>query len=156
MSAMYPMMLSIHSGMRWLVLISLIYTIIRAYSGFNKNLEYGKLDGIAKTVTVIMAHLQLIIGFGIYFMSPFVKSILHPVVGINPYNENSIFYAFIHPIAMIGSIVAITIGSAKARRMELDSAKFRVILVWFGIGLFLALVLIPWSFYPIVGRPFIR
>lgn len=156
MSPMYPMMLSIHSGMKWIVLLSLIYTVFRSYNGYTKNLEFGKADGMARMLTVIFAHLQLVFGFGIYFMSPFVKAVLHPEVGVNPYNENSIFFAFIHPIAMIGSIVAITIGSAKSRRMELDSAKFRVLLVWFGIGLFLALVLIPWSFYPIVGRPIFR
>jgi hypothetical protein len=57
---------------------------------------------------------------------------------------------------MLTAIVLITIGSAKAKRKKQDRDKFRVIALWYTIGLLLILSSIPWAFSPLVSRPYLR
>jgi hypothetical protein len=46
---------------------------------------------------------------------------------------------------MILAAVLITIGNAKSKRAEVASAKAKSVVVWFGIGLFLIALRMPWA-----------
>lgn len=151
----YTILLILHSLLRWFVLISLVYTIYRAYKGWFSNLSFTNRDDKIRNVTVIIAHIQLLVGLALYAVSP----IIHNLFGNfgEAVQESAVrFYGMEHSIMMIIAIVLITIGSAKAKRITEDTKKFRVLATWFTIALVIILISIPWPFSPIDARPWFR
>jgi len=74
---MYSTLLSIHSLFRWLVLASLIFALYRAYKDWLSNQPFTKLDNTIRHTTATIAHIQLILGVTLYFISPVVSYFLN-------------------------------------------------------------------------------
>lgn len=142
---MYPTLLTIHSILRWFVLVALLYTIFNAYRGWFGGKQFTRLDNIFKTTTVSLVHFQLIIGIWLYYISPLINIFLQHFKD-SMHDEKIRFFALEHSILMILAITVITIGSAKARRKLTDKDKFKTTAIWFTIGLVIILGAIPWKF----------
>lgn len=151
----YTILLILHSLLRWFVLISLIYTIYRSYKGWFSGDLFTPRDNKIRNITVIIAHIQLLVGLGLYAISPIIHNLFQNF-GEAVQQSAVRFYGMEHSILMIIAIVLITIGSAKAKRLTDDTKKFKTLAVWFTIGLIIILVSIPWPFSPIDARPFFR
>jgi len=152
---MYKTLLSGHSFIRWLVLISLLYSIFRAYKGYSSKLVFTKTDNSIRHWTATIAHIQLIFGILIYVQSPIVKYLWKNFKdGI--LNAEIAFFGIIHIFLMLTAIVFITIGSALAKRKKADNDKFKTMLLWFSIALLIIFIAIPWPFSPLANRPYIR
>lgn len=152
---MYIFLLALHSLTRWLVLTSLLLSIFIAYRGWLLNKVYTKLDNNIRIITATIAHIQLIFGLWLYFISPIVHYFLNNFA--TAVHERQIrFFGMEHVTIMLTAIVIITIGSAKAKRKPTDHEKFKTMAIWFTIGLLLILTSIPWSFSPLVSRPLFR
>lgn len=152
---MYLFLLALHSLIRWLVLFSLLFALYRAYRGWLGKKTYTQFDNLSRLGAATTAHVQLVIGLALYFISPIVRYFLsHFSVAVH---EREIrFFGMEHITMMLTAIVIITIGSAKARRKASDKEKFRTMAIWFTIGLLLILSSIPWSFSPLTSRPNVR
>ena len=140
---MYTTLLSIHSIVRWLILITFIYTFIRALYGWILKKEFNKSDKIALTATASLAHLQLLLGIWLYFVSPIAHFFIHNfkfAIKLKEYR----FFGMEHALIMLIAIVLITIGSSIAKRKNVDTIKFKTIVIWYGIGLILILSAIPY------------
>src|ERR1043165_6538296 len=74
---MYSFLLATHSFIRWLVLTSLLYSIFIAYRGWLFKKSYTRTDGVVRSVTTTIAHVQLFIGVWLYCISPVVSYFLH-------------------------------------------------------------------------------
>lgn len=152
---MFHVVLAIHSLLRWSLLISLIYTIYTAYSGWFQKGIFTKTDGAFRTITTILTHIQLLFGLLLYGISPNMDYFIHNFK--DAVHESDIrFFAMDHTFMMLIAIVIITIGSVKAKRKEADVDKFKTIAIWFSIGLLIILLSIPWPFMPFASRPLFR
>lgn len=152
---MYSTLLPIHSLFRWLVLISLLISIIRAYQGWKRNKSFTKLDNSIRLATVSIIHIQALFGLWLYFISPLVQYFLaHPAEAIH--ERDLRFFGLEHITVMSVAVIVVTIGSAKAKRKITDNEKFKTMALWFAIGLFLILTSIPWEFSPFTTRPHFR
>ena len=152
---MYPFLLALHSLVRWFVLCGLLFAIIQAYRGWLGNKTYTKFDERVRWITATIAHIQLIIGAWLYFISPIVNYFLHnfkEAVG----QRQIRFFGMEHVTMTLTAIVIITIGSAKAKRKATDREKFKTMAIWFTIGLIIILTSVPWSFSPLISRPNFR
>lgn len=152
---MYTTLLSLHSIFRWLVIIGVIYTLYRAYSGLINKKAFSSSDGSARKYTVIAAHLQLVMGLIMYFTSPLTQYFISNFKAAVPVKEFR-FYGMEHAITMIIAIVLITIGSALSKKKPTDHAKFKALAIWFTIALILILLMTPWPFSNFSQRPFFR
>lgn len=151
----YSTFLVLHSLLRWFVLISLIYTMFIAYKGWFSSLSYTPRHDKIRNITVIIAHVQLLVGLVLYGISPLIHGMFQNFG--NAMGQSSIrFYGMEHSIMMIIAIVLITIGSAKAKRASESILKFKKIAIWFTIALVIILISIPWPFSPIDARPLLR
>lgn len=152
---MFPILLALHSLTRWLILITLLISLILSYQGWKKNKEFKKSDEYLRILTVSVAHFQLIFGMWLYFISPvvdyFLKNFKESI-----HNTQLRFFGMEHITMMILALTCITVGSSIARRKKGDKEKFRAIFVWYSIGLFLVLTSIPWEFSPFTARPYFR
>jgi hypothetical protein len=152
---MYSTLIFLHSLVRWLVVISLIYAIYRAYVGFKAQKPFSKADNSIRHWTATIAHVQLIIGILVYTQSPSIKYFWkHTRDALQ--NWDVTFYSLVHALMMLLAIVVLTIGSAKAKRMETDSDKFKTMLLWFLIAFLLIFMAVPWPFSPLSNRPYLR
>lgn len=152
---MYAPLLALHSLFRWVVLIALIYSIIRASNGYFRKKVFSKTDNSLRHWTATIVHIQLLLGIGLYSVSPIVNYFLHQYREAVHQREIR-FFGMEHSTMMIIAVVIITIGSAKAKRKPTDREKFKTMAIWYSIGLFIILTSIPWPFSPFTGRPYLR
>lgn len=151
----YSTLLVLHSLLRWFVLISLIYATFQAYKGWFSTMPYTPRDNKVRNITVIIVHLQLLVGLVLYGFSPITRQ-LFTNFGQAVEQTAIRFYGMEHSVMMILAIVFITIGSAKAKRISNDIKKFKTTAVWFTLGLIIILISIPWPFSPFDARPLLR
>lgn len=152
---MYQTLTFLHSAFRWLVLLSLVYSIFIAYKGYFSNKEFTKTDHFVRHSTATIAHIQLVLGIALYSQSPIIKYFW------NNFNEakesfDLLFFGLIHIFLMLFSIILITIGSSISKRKTTDKEKFKTMLIYFIIALVVIFIAIPWPFSPLANRPYFR
>lgn len=152
---MYNTLLSLHSLVRWLVLVSMLIAIVRAYQGWLGNKTFSKSDNLIKLLAVSIVHIQFILGLILYFISPVVDYFLNNF-GEAVKVRDIRFFGMEHSFMMILGVVLITIGSSVSKRKETDQQKFKALAIWFTIGLLVILSSIPWAFSPLISRPWFR
>lgn len=137
-------MKEIHSYWAYLVLLMLLFAVVNAFMGISKKRSFTDKDVRIGLFTLIIAHIQLLIGLGWYFMSPAYQALKangSEVMG----NSTSRLLAVEHPLMMIIAIVLITIGWSKHKKKTEDAAKFKTFAIFYGLALLLILARIPWS-----------
>ncbi|MBM3160434.1 MAG: cytochrome B [Bacteroidetes bacterium] len=135
---------SMHSGLRWIVLLLLIYSIANAIIRRN---TYEKKDRLLYMFTMVSMHIQLLIGLVLYFFIS-GKVTFHP--GWITAAQHR-FYGMEHLVGMILAIALVTIGHIASKKQIESSTKHKRILVWYSIGLILVLAFIPWPFRTVLG-----
>ena len=128
----------LHSLLRWAILLLLILIVTKAVLGNNK--RFFEKDRKLALFTMIIAHIQLFLGFSLYFMRGYQS--LFSDMG----NALSRFKAVEHPLGMIIAIILITMGYGRVKRGLTDAAKFKAVKVFYGLALILILLSIPWPF----------
>lgn len=138
---MYPILVSAHSGLRWLVLLFLVLAIFSSLSKWQGKKPYTANDKRFSLLALIFTHIQLILGLILYFISPKVR-FSGDVMG----NTMLRFYTVEHISLMLIAIVLITMGYSRAKRATTDIGKFKQTFWFYLIGLLLILISIPWPF----------
>lgn len=152
---MYSKLFTVHSLFRWLVLISLLYAIYRAYAGWLRDKPFTKHDNAVRHWAATIAHIQLILGLCLYFISPLVTYFLqHFKEAIR--DRELRFFGMEHITMMVTGITLITIGSVLAKRKPSDKQKFKTMAIWFTLAMLIILSSVPWSFSPVFSRPLFR
>lgn len=152
---MYSTLLSLHSLVRWLILTSLIVAILIAYRGWLSKKAFSRFHNSVRHWTATVAHIQLVIGVWLYFISPVIDYFLHNYKEAVHQREIR-FFGMEHSVMMLTAIVIITVGSAKAKRKPTDAEKFKTMAIWFTVGFLIILISIPWAFSPLASRPYFR
>jgi hypothetical protein len=144
----------LHNILRWIILILLVLSILKSYSGW-KN-KKALTDGDRKTwlFTMIAAHIMLLIG--LYQWIAGRMGILTTTLPEGTSFMKDALYRFYwmeHPLIMIISIILITLGYGMAKKPVSDELKYKKTFQYFLIALILILIAIPWPFRELVGRP---
>jgi len=134
-----------HSGLRWIALILIIYAIINAILSKNKG-EYLKKDKMLNLFAMVSLHVQLLIGFVLYFISPKV-SFSAGWMKIDFFR----FYGMEHGLGMLIAIIIVTIGRKKAEKASVPAMQHSKIITWYTIGLIIIIASIPWPFREALG-----
>jgi len=152
---MYQTLTFLHSTFRWLVLLSLLYAVFRAYKGYFSQKVFSKPDNSVRHWTATIAHIQLVLGITIYSQSPIIKYFWKNFDEAKE-SFDLLFFGLIHIFLMLLSIILITVGSAISKRKEADNEKFKTMLIYFLIALLIIFIAIPWPFSPLANRPYFR
>ena len=137
-------MKEIHSYWAYLVVILLVVAVVNAIIGFTQNKKFTDKDLRIGLFTLIVTHIQLLIGLAWYFMSPWFQA-LKDNAGEVMGDKAARLLAVEHPTMMILAIVFITIGWSKHKKKTEDKAKFKCFMIFYGLGLLFVLSRIPWS-----------
>jgi len=131
---MYNTLLGAHSGLRWLLVISLFFALIRSTTGWFGNKKYTKIDNIAALALVSFTHIMAILGLILYFVSPNVKW--------SKETMDDTFYRFWsmeHGLIMLIVVILITIGRVKSKKATTDLLKHKKSAIFYAIAFFLIL-----------------
>ena len=130
---------NIHSWWAYIAFAMLVVAIVNAFLGYQSKKYFTDRDYRISLFALIFTHIQIILGFVLYFVSP---------VGFDSLGEMKIasirMLSLEHPLINLIGIALITIGWSKSKKAE-GTAKFRKILFFYTIGLLLILSRIPWS-----------
>ncbi len=137
-------MKEIHSYWAYLVVLMLLFAVFNAIMGLSKKREFTDKDVRIGLFTLIVSHLQLLIGLGWYFMSPAYKALKTNSAEVMG-NSASRLLAVEHPLMMLIAIVLITIGWSKHKKKTEDAAKFKTFALFYGLALLFILSRIPWN-----------
>lgn len=134
------MLTHIHSYWAYIVVIVLVIAVVNAFVGLFKNKEFLSTDFRLGLFTLIVSHIQFLIGV-ILYLSQGRYSNMGEVMKI----KEARLLALEHPVMMILAIVFITIGWSKHKKKKADKAKFKTFAIFYGLALFFVLSKIPWN-----------
>lgn len=139
-------LIALHSYWAYLVLFILVLAVINALAGWTGNKEYLPKDFRLSLFTLIVSHLQLLIGFVVYFTSPLgLKSITSNGMGTVMKDSLLRLYAVEHMTVMILAVILITVGYSKHKKKLVSKPKFKTLTIFYGLALLLVLSRIPWT-----------
>ena len=149
-------LLVLHSLMRWVILILLIASILKSFSGWQNEKAFTKDDRKLWLFALISAHITLLIGLYQLLFGRFGIFITTLPEGTKLMKDKFFrFYWVEHPTGMIVAIILITLGYGMAKKSVSDQTKFKKAFWFFLIALIFILATVPWPFRQIVGRPWV-
>ncbi|HRI57204.1 MAG TPA: hypothetical protein PK170_08925 [Anaerolineae bacterium] len=143
---MYPLVLTLHSLVRWAILIVGIAAVVRAWMGSRGGKPWTQLDDRLGLGFVITLDLNLLLGLLLYVVfSPITRSAFSNF-GAAMGNSGQRFFLVEHFLLMVVAAVVAHIGRSRAKKAAADAGKFKQTAIFFTIALVLVLLAIPWPF----------
>ena len=150
---MYTGLLHTHNLLRYVIIVLLVLALVKSFAGWFGKKEYTNSDNKISLFLLISAHIQLLIGLGLYFISPVVKTAMSDM-GVAMKDATLRFWATEHLTAMILGIILITLGRIMGKKGKTDSAKFRRQAIFFLLATVLIFSAIPWPWKEMgIARP---
>jgi uncharacterized membrane protein len=136
---MYTGLLHLHSVLRYIVLILVLISVFQAFVAGNK--PYTSTNKKINLFALISAHIQLLLGLALYFISPNVdfSRMKDPIFR---------YWNVEHITMMIIGIALITIGYARAKRAIEAKSKHKAIAIFYSSGVLIILI----SIFSMKGR----
>jgi hypothetical protein len=142
----YTIFKYIHSGLRFIVVILLLWAIIQSLAGWFGKKTYTEGNRKVNLFAMISAHTQLLFGIVLYFLSPFVQ------FGANTMKDATTRYWTVEHISMmIIALVIITIGHARSKRANTAEAKHKAIAIFYIIAVIIVVVALSAGHVPLLG-----
>ena len=152
---MYPLMLVVHSLLRWVVLAAGLVAFGRALAGMRARRAWTAGDDRAGQVFVGTLDLQLLIGLVLYFgLSPITRAAMQDF-GAAMGNSMLRFWAVEHILGMVIAVALAHVGRVRVRKTTDPVRRHKVAALFFGLALIAILATIPWPGMP-AGRPLFR
>lgn len=142
---MYVGLLHLHNVLRWLILITALFVLLKYFIGWFSQKKWQRSDHIFGLIFTSLIDLQFLTGIVLYFfLSPVTKTAFQDF-GMAMKNPDLRFYAVEHAIMMLIAVVLIHIGWSRSKKAITDRIKYSRALIFFGIAYVIIIALIPWS-----------
>jgi hypothetical protein len=139
---MYTILQKFHSGWAYIALLVLVIAVINAIIGMSSKKEFTAKDRKIALFGLIGAHVQLLIGLILYFVSPL------GLASLGQMSDKALRLTSLeHPLINLIAIALITIGWSKHKKLASSESKFKTFSIFYGLGLVLILSRIPWSLW---------
>ena len=147
---MYPIVLSLHNLVRWVVVILAVAATVRAFIGWFGKKEWTALDNQLGVLFSSSADVQLLLGLLLYFfLSPITGAALKNF-GAAMSNPEMRFFAVDHVTVMFVAVILAHVGRTLSKKAAEAKSKHRLTAIFFGLAILAIASAIPWS------RPLIR
>ena len=133
----------LHGFLRWVVLVLLLLSIVKAFSGMSSGRSFGNGDMKRGLFTMISLHIQLLLGFVLYFGKGWSALLGNPDAMASTVMR---FFSLEHMVTMLIAVILGTLGHSMSKRASDDRIKFKRQAIWFTVSLVLILSSIPWPF----------
>ena len=147
---MFPLILSLHNILRWLVLIAAVVAVARAVSGWvNRSHWIPASAGPGRFYTILL-DVQFLLGILLYTVLSPVTRAAFADMGAAMRTRDIRFFVAEHLVMMLLALVFAHVGKVMASRAPTDMMKFKRAAIYYGISLVLILAGMPW------WRPMLR
>ncbi|MFL6279224.1 MAG: hypothetical protein ACJ731_03875 [Vicinamibacterales bacterium] len=151
---LYAIVLTIHSWLRWVVLLAGLAAYMRAQVGASRRSPWTPGDDRAGLWFSILLDVQVLVGLVLYiFLSPFTHAAFGNL-GDAMRNSGLRFWAVEHVTGMIIAIGLVHIGRSRVRKAD-ERRRHRVASIFYGLALVAMAISIPWPGM-VAGRPLLR
>lgn len=147
-------LLHLHNLLRWVILILLLISIVKAFTGWQGKRAFKAGDKKVWLFTMIAGHITLLVGLYQWLLGRFGMLRTELPEGTNVMKDK--FYRFFwieHPLTMVLAIVFLTLAHGMAKKAVPDEIKYKKAFWFFIVALVLILAGVPWPGREIVGRP---
>lgn len=124
----YPILKNIHSYNRYALLLVITFVLVRSLMGWLGKGRYEKLDSATGGAMLGLAHLQLLLGLILYFISPYAMK-----GSLSPDNLNRawvVYFKMEHITAMIVAVALIQVGRTASKRATDDVSKHKKVAIY--------------------------
>ncbi|MEN8124629.1 MAG: hypothetical protein ABFR32_05805 [Bacteroidota bacterium] len=135
----------VHSIWAILTLLMLVIAVVNAVISLTSNKGFKAKDLRIPLFTLIVMHIQLILGLIVLFTSTHFTVLKNQGMGEVMKNAEIRLFVVEHPLMMIVAVILVTIGFKKLKNKSTDKEMFKTIAIYYGIALLLVLSRIPWS-----------
>ncbi|MCH1402394.1 MAG: hypothetical protein L7U78_07715 [Schleiferiaceae bacterium] len=139
---MYTGLLHLHHWLPFVYLLLMLAVLVQNFLAWKSDNAFTDKLARQNKIALILTHLQVTIGLIMLFgfhLDQFEN------MGSLMQNADLRFRFVEHPMTMIIAAVLITIGNAKSKRGTTDAEKAKPVVVWFGLGLLLIALRLPWE-----------
>jgi membrane protein DedA with SNARE-associated domain len=144
----------LHNLLRWVILILLVISVIKSYTGWKGGKAFNPGDRKVWLFTMIAAHITLLLGFYQWLIGRIGIITTELPEGVSMMKDKTFrFFWLEHPLSMLIAIALITLGYGMARKPVSDQVKYQKAFRYFLIALILILLVTPWPFREVIGRP---
>ena len=146
---MYEILLSLHSYLRWAVVILAVVVIVKALMGTLNKTEFTDSDRKPGLFFMISCDVQLLLGLILYAgVSPLMQTAFADF-GAAMKDSSLRYFAVEHIFVMIIALALVHVGYAKTKKGVGTIAANRTALIFYGIAFLLMLSRIPWTDRPL-------
>ncbi|QCE41439.1 hypothetical protein E9099_08425 [Psychroserpens sp. NJDZ02] len=132
----------LHSYWAYLVFFMMIIATANALIKYFGKKEYEPLDFRIALFTLIVSHIQLLLGIVLWFSQDyFGESSIKEVMGNSALRSNAVE----HPVAMILAVAFITIGYSKHKKKLTSAGKLKPLAIFYTLAFVLVLAKLPWK-----------
>ena len=142
---MYNLVLTLHSVVRWAIVIVGVVAVVRAFMGWRGNKPWAQLDDRLGLGFTTAMDLNLLLGLLLYFVLSPITTGAFKDFGAAMGNSSVRFFAVEHILVMILAVVVAHIGRARSKKAASDQGKFKQAAIFFAIAMVLVLLAIPWD-----------
>ena len=142
------MIQTIHSYWAYLILVVLTLAVLKSFFGYFAKKDYDANAFRVSLLTLIVSHIQLLIGILLYFSS--ARFGLWSDLGLVEVMKNADLRLYLveHPTINILAVVLITMGYSKHKKKLVSKPKYKTIAFFYSIALVLIISRIPWNVWP--------
>jgi len=147
----HTLLLEAHSILRWVVLLTGAWALLRFWSGFLGQIEWTKADRMAGLIFSSFLNLQVLLGIVLYAVSPVTKTAMaHFSAAMKDPVQR--FFLVEHPAGMLLAAIIAQVGYSISKRAADDRSKFLRGALFYTLAILIVLASIPWPFMK-YGRP---
>ncbi len=149
---MFTLTLTLHSLMRWAVVLLGIYATGRGKLGWFFRKPWTGADDTAGRLFVIAFDVQVLLGLLLYLvLSPITTGAFRHLAAAM---QNGVvrFWVAEHITIMIAALALAHVGRVRLRRASTDRARHFTAALFFGLATLLVLLGTPWPFMPVARR----
>jgi len=142
---MYPVVLFVHSWLRWIVAMAAVAAVARAFYGWLGKKDWARLDDQLGLLFSTSLDVQLLLGLILYvFLSPLTQAAFKNF-GAAMASSPLRFFAVEHLVMMVIAVVLGHVGRALSKKATEATAKHRLAAILYGLATLAILLAIPWS-----------
>jgi hypothetical protein len=146
-------LLHLHNLLRWVILILLVISVVKSYTGWKQGRTFSPADRKAWLFTMIFSHVTLLLGVYQWLAGRYGLFTSQPPEGSSMMKDKFFrFFQMEHPVSMLIAILLITLGYGMAKKQVSDADRYKGAFRYFLIALVLILLVTPWPFRETVGR----
>jgi hypothetical protein len=146
----YDVLLTLHSVLRWLVLVAGAAAVVQAVVGLAGRGDFEKRHKLSNLAFLVTMDTQLLLGFALYLgVSPLMTEIFQDF-GAAMKDGDLRFWAVEHLTGMLVAVVLVHVGYFVAKRARKPARKHLWAALGMGLGLLAVLGSIPWASRPLL------